>query len=99
MGVTVMDVGVMLGAHTTVIAVILSGVIVILVMVSVVETPVLAGVMMPVLIMVIAALMFGICVPTIKENKPTEKLLKNLPKLPELTDKLIKEGDKIQFIL
>merc|ERR1712072_913310 len=81
------DVGVMLGAHIMVIAVVISMTLALLVMVCAVETLVLAGVMKPVLIMVIAAQIMVLCVLTITENKLIEKPLKKLTKLLELTDK------------
>jgi len=56
-----MDVGVTDGAHTITIAVMISMITALLVMVTVVVVPVLAGVMKPVPIMVIVAQMLVIC--------------------------------------
>jgi len=78
--------GVMLGAHTMVTVVTISMILALPVMVCVVETPVLAGVMLPVLIMVIAVQILVACVLTITVNKLIEKPSKKPTKLLELTD-------------
>jgi len=78
--------GVMPGAHTMVTAVTISMILAPPVMVCAEETPVLAGVMKPVLIMVIAAQIMVACVLTITENKLIEKPSKKPTKLPELID-------------
>jgi len=89
--VTVVDIlekvaGVTLGAHTMVTVVMISMILALPVMVCAEEMLVLAGVMLPVLIMVIAAQIMVACVLTITENKLIEKPSKKPTKLLELTD-------------
>jgi len=89
--VTVVDIlekvaGVTLGAHTMVTVVTISMILALPVMVCAEEMLVLVGVMLPVLIMVIAAQIMVACVLTITENKLIEKPSKKPTKLLELKD-------------